>query len=298
MPSLNWILDFLKLLFHPVQRCTFSFKLTPGEKRQTFKVGPKKCIVHPSPGMSPGEPCYHFHRDPQLYRYVSSAQIRSHFNQPNLVSEFQRGSLDSQRKKRRYKLLAQQERATWGGERSNFSPKIFPGRAWLVWNGSSERRRRRMGDGGQTFGLWGMGLLHKWLQKWLLPKSQSYQFSSDGAQTSKGNLQMTDLDLLRGKDCEKMSRSIQLEQFLGLSVSGLFRERVRQTQAGGVFRPITLLFSCVPVKRFRRIQLQLRSSPTLGKARTWLSKRELPWRAGSQHIFGWAQKRKADELVM
>ena len=95
-----------------------------------------------------------------------------------------------------------------------------------------------------------------------------HQFSSDGAQSSKGNLQMTDLDLLRGKDCEKMSRSIQLEQFLGLSVSGLFTQRVRQTQAGEVFRPITLLFSCVPVKRFRRIQLQLRSSPTLGKART------------------------------
>ena len=51
------------------------------------------------------------------------------------------------------------------------------------------------------------------------------QFSSDGAQSSKGYLQITDLDLLRGKDCKRMCRSLQVEQFLGLSEGGRVTER-------------------------------------------------------------------------
>ena len=52
-----------------------------------------------------------------------------------------------------------------------------------------------------------------------------HQFSSDGAQSSKGYLQITDLDLLRGKDCKRMCRSLQVEQFLGLSEGGRVTER-------------------------------------------------------------------------
>ena len=98
----NWILDFLKLLFHPVHRCNLSFKSNPGEKPQTFvDLKDKNCISGGHSKRSPGmghEPCRRFHKE--KYRYVSSAQIKSHFNQPNLVSEFQRGSLDSPRKRK------------------------------------------------------------------------------------------------------------------------------------------------------------------------------------------------------
>ena len=156
-----------------------------------------------------------------------------------------------------------------------------------MWNGSC--RRPRYG-GGQTHCGFRMGLLHGWLWKWFLSiLPQRLFLFSEGEWKSQGYLQITDLYLLRGRDCKRMCRFNQVEQFLGLSEGGQLPEKAGHRNAGGFFRPISLLFSFVPVKRFRKDRIHC-FSPTPRKAVPWLSKRVAPWRTGIQHIFRWAQK--------
>ena len=174
---------------------------------------------------------------------------------------------------------------------SNFPPRIFSGLLWLVWNGSYERKRQ---NGGKTDCGLRMGILHEGLWKWFLLQLTSLNFTSEGdwrQKWSEGFLQMTDLYLLRGRDCKKMGRVLHVEQLLGLSEEDWFLKRAGYWQAGGVFQPIPLLFSFVPVKRFQD-QESLCSSLTSTRrnAKSWLSRRQIPWRAGSHHVIRWAQK--------
>ena len=104
-------------------------------------------------------------------------------------------------------------------------------------------------------------------------------------------LQITDLYLLRRRDCKRMCRFIQIEQFLGLSEGGEIQEKARYWHAGGFFDPFLYfllksfqicafhwkVFSFVPVKRFRQDRVHC-SSPTQREALVWLSKRFAPWR--------------------
>ena len=73
---------------------------------------------------------------------------------------------------------------------------------------------------------------------------------SGGVQTS-SKLHITDLDLLLDKDCDTMSRFVQVEQFPGFSEGDRNLERIGQFQAGGVFSPISLLFQLCAGKKIQ-----------------------------------------------